>query len=517
MPSGVQDDSYGQRLNSIDWQDLYTRKGGYLMFEDLKAQWKALLDVDYVFIDSRTGHTDVGNICTRQLPDAVCVLFFPNEQNLLGLQRVVSNIKRDKELRGKEITLHFVTSNVPELDDEDQILENRFRRFSESLGYKELSATIHHYNSLALLNQVIFTAERPRSRLASEYRQLCHSIRQANPEDRQGALHFLRSVGSLKRGSVFSAASVDERLDQIAFAHSDDGEVLYRLANLKRQQGHHSQALSLVNDAVVSGYANAEALLFRAELQMLQGEPEAALVDLRAVLSRPDANYFDVSRVTHWLHRVSPKDLVNLPQSEAFLSLDCDSQLGIANNLLWGNESLLAAREILNNLFVDRTVDGKLREAVLGTLVLCLIGLREFESAIKAIDEGSIGSLKMDVAFNRAMASWGTKGRIDKASFESVMALSKLSSPKNPTANYRQCMGISYWAVGGIEEARTQISQSRQICMVRDRNEFSAWRFQYATPAEFLADLDEVERMIDGSDILPKFLVDEAEPESGDD
>ena len=53
------------------------------------------LEPDYVLIDSRTGHNEVGGICTRQLPDAVTILFFPNEQNLFGLKKVVSDIRNE--------------------------------------------------------------------------------------------------------------------------------------------------------------------------------------------------------------------------------------------------------------------------------------------------------------------------------------------------------------------------------------------------------------------------------------
>jgi MinD-like ATPase involved in chromosome partitioning or flagellar assembly len=84
MPAGKRNREYAIRLSSIDWQSLYSIQSGYLFFEDLKEQWKAL-KFDYVLIDSRTGHTDVGGICTRQLPDAVVVMFFPNDQNLVGL------------------------------------------------------------------------------------------------------------------------------------------------------------------------------------------------------------------------------------------------------------------------------------------------------------------------------------------------------------------------------------------------------------------------------------------------
>ena len=75
--------------------ELYEKRDGYLLFEDLKAQWEQAINPDYVLIDSRTGHTDTGGICTRQLPDAVAILFFPNEQNLRGLTKVVKDIRAE--------------------------------------------------------------------------------------------------------------------------------------------------------------------------------------------------------------------------------------------------------------------------------------------------------------------------------------------------------------------------------------------------------------------------------------
>jgi hypothetical protein len=90
MPAGVQDVQYSNRLNSIDWLALYSELSGFLMFEDLKQQW-AKLRFDYVLVDSCTGHTDVGGICTRQLPDAVVLLFFPNDQNISGLREIAEN------------------------------------------------------------------------------------------------------------------------------------------------------------------------------------------------------------------------------------------------------------------------------------------------------------------------------------------------------------------------------------------------------------------------------------------
>ena len=118
-------------------------------------------------------------------------IFFPNEQNRRGLQSVVSQIR--SEVNGplkKKIDLHFVMSNVPDLDDEDEILEREIKQFEQSLGFDSPSAVIHHYDSLALLEQVTFVKERPRSRLAKEYAELALAIVRKNLEDREGALSF---------------------------------------------------------------------------------------------------------------------------------------------------------------------------------------------------------------------------------------------------------------------------------------------------------------------------------------
>ena len=57
MPSGAQRTTYAAQFNEIDWAELYEKRDGYLLFEDLKAQWESCIKPDYVLIDSRTGHT----------------------------------------------------------------------------------------------------------------------------------------------------------------------------------------------------------------------------------------------------------------------------------------------------------------------------------------------------------------------------------------------------------------------------------------------------------------------------
>ena len=303
MPSGSHDERYARRLAALDWQALYEHFDGYLLFEDLKAQWRDALEADYVLIDSRTGHTDVGGICTRQLPDAVVLLFFPNQQNLRGLTKVVRDI-RTEPTRSEEdaIDLHYVLSNVPDLDDEDETLRAITSDFQEQLGFRREPLTIHRYPSLSLLKQDIFTKDRPRSRLAREYQALATEVIRLNLADRDVALEAIR------RG-LPEAKDRRSQLEEIEKRHEDDGEVLFRLSRLHRAEEEHDRMdlamdmalaeAALVEDgaaaagedsarlldmAMDAGFHTPEAYLERADRRSSSGDTAGASQDALAAL-----------------------------------------------------------------------------------------------------------------------------------------------------------------------------------------------------------------------------------------
>ena len=262
MPAGDRSRGYNQRLLSIDWQNLYERRDGYLLFENLKAQWKKYLNPDYVLIDSRTGYTDVGEICTRQLPDAVVFMYFPNEQNLSGLSRIVRKIRDDVSKRNKNLQFYFVPSNVPDFDDENRILKKRLKEFKRNLDFDEVTTTIHHYPSLSLLNQELFTIKRPKSRLAAEYRLLTEKIQQANLKDRESAIWFLKKeieeclelddsklFGSGPTTVIIELGSdVRNKVDYIYKQHKGDIQVMDYIVNLLEQCGLDDEANFIISE-----------------------------------------------------------------------------------------------------------------------------------------------------------------------------------------------------------------------------------------------------------------------------
>lgn len=80
--------SYAARVNQFDWKSFEEYAAGSVFFEWLRRELNKV--ADFVFIDSRTGVTEMGGVCTRNLADLVVAVCAPNDQNLDGTQRVVS-------------------------------------------------------------------------------------------------------------------------------------------------------------------------------------------------------------------------------------------------------------------------------------------------------------------------------------------------------------------------------------------------------------------------------------------
>ncbi len=506
MPAGKQDEMYSQRLQAIDWRQLYFAQNGYLMFEDLKAQWAKYPAPNYVLIDSRTGYTDIGGICTKQLPHAVVVLFFPNEENLRGLTKVVDSIRMEAASpRRKTIQLHFVMSNVPDLDDEDQILANRMTRFQERLGYDRPSATIHHYNSLALLGQAIFTLERPRSRLAQEYKRLASLVTRDNPEDKEGASEFLHNL-SRRTFINISATVLEERLDAITKAHPRNPGILYGLARIRERQGRLEEAAALLGQAIEAGEVSPELLLFRAEIQQLRGASAGALEDIRRVLASQGATYFNVSRALQSLQSLNPRELESVAEAPALVSLTPEDQYQVARALAWSRDLLPVEEVILRRTAAALQDKPDQLDRVKSELVLCLIGQRRFRDAMETIGAHRPEPESMDIrnAFNYAMAEWAETKSPPRDLLQRVLDLDKTLPPRNP--NYSQCLAIVNWVTGDTEEARHRIIQTRQLLTNHPALVFSAWRYLLVPPHEFQKDLEALMNALDSKEVVPEFM-----------
>ena len=138
MPSGnrMKPDfaAYARRVLNFDWARFYTEKDGERFFEWFRQQ--LVRNWDVVLIDSRTGVTELGGVCTHHLADAVISFVATNLQNLEGSAMMARSLAHPKLVsegrKGRPLQQLFVPSRV-ELSEEDK--HDEFAgRFNDQFG-----------------------------------------------------------------------------------------------------------------------------------------------------------------------------------------------------------------------------------------------------------------------------------------------------------------------------------------------------------------------------------------------
>lgn len=96
MTSGKRDQDYPHRVLTFDWEFLFGHRNGGRFLESMRDGWRA--EYDFVLIDSRTGITDSGGICTIQLPDAIVAVFTASDQSVDGVVDVLERAQKGRQV-----------------------------------------------------------------------------------------------------------------------------------------------------------------------------------------------------------------------------------------------------------------------------------------------------------------------------------------------------------------------------------------------------------------------------------
>lgn len=80
MQAGLFDAHYASRVNRFDWEELFNLAPTLIT----ALAERLARDYSFVLVDSRTGHTDIKDICTTLLPDKLVLVFTPNQQSIRG-------------------------------------------------------------------------------------------------------------------------------------------------------------------------------------------------------------------------------------------------------------------------------------------------------------------------------------------------------------------------------------------------------------------------------------------------
>ena len=508
---------YTQMLNDIDWQELYEHQSGYLMFEDMRRQWQQYQGpgFDYVLIDSRTGHTDVGGICTRQLPNAVVVMFVPNNQNIDGLVPIVRSIEQEKGRGGRDIELLFCASNVPDLDDERDILSELLKSAEQKLGYSKLAGMINHYSSLEVLKQTAFVKRRATSKLSRQYKMLNAEIIKKNLEDADGVTAALESMPAEYerahvRGDNVALDNIRTRVTQIRALHPRDGKIALQVSRVFARMGDTPNELAALTTAIDTGYETTRARSYKAQAFMTLGMIAEAKVDFHDVLSSPSAKPFDILPALYSLHAID-EDWSHV-FSNAFQRIDATPPI---LNLLavWletRRELLPMVADKMQDLLSSDLLNERDLAMVRNHLTLSLIGTGQYDAAIALLSPvgGTLASTFAD-GFNLAMAHWGRDDRPPVEQFK-VYANLRIPLSMRDNANVHQCLALSHAISGEPDQALEELTLARRE--ISTSLTFSCWQFLNVDGAAFQRDIDAMEAVVRAGNVLVPPFFEEIRP-----
>jgi len=130
LSAGRQNRDYSAAVCSLDWDNFYDRLGGGRFFRAMRDDMK--LRYDYVLIDSRTGLSDVADICTIELPDILAVCFTLSDQSIEGAANVARQISgryRDRKIRVLPVPMRIEDGEKEKLDIGRALARMKFEGF----------------------------------------------------------------------------------------------------------------------------------------------------------------------------------------------------------------------------------------------------------------------------------------------------------------------------------------------------------------------------------------------------
>lgn len=134
VSAGRQNRDYSDTVSYFDWDNFYDRLGGGRFFDALRTDMKA--NYDYVLIDSRTGLSDIADICTVQFPDILVDCFTLNDQNIDGASSIARHIAQryhQRNIRILPVPMRIEDGEKEKLDIGHALARMKFEGFPPGL------------------------------------------------------------------------------------------------------------------------------------------------------------------------------------------------------------------------------------------------------------------------------------------------------------------------------------------------------------------------------------------------
>lgn len=99
--AGRHNPDYATSVTGLNWDNFYNRLGGAFFFDALREDMKR--HYDWTLIDSRTGISDVAEICTIHLPDVLVDCFTLSDQGIDGAATVATRVRGYEGRRARRV------------------------------------------------------------------------------------------------------------------------------------------------------------------------------------------------------------------------------------------------------------------------------------------------------------------------------------------------------------------------------------------------------------------------------
>ncbi len=134
LTPGKIDNDYFNKVSLLNLDSFYSERNGGVLIEYIRNEWKQTYD--FILIDSQTGITDIGGICTVQLPDILALFFTATDQALQGAVKVAKNANLNRQ---KLPVDRFSLQSLPvvcrfDKGKEKERPEKWLKRFAENLS-----------------------------------------------------------------------------------------------------------------------------------------------------------------------------------------------------------------------------------------------------------------------------------------------------------------------------------------------------------------------------------------------
>jgi cellulose biosynthesis protein BcsQ len=123
IPAGdYTDPSYYSTLSKVKWEQFSSTEPGIRFCLELTQKIERAFGADVLIIDSRTGLTETGGLCTQVFPDTVLLFTCTSRESLAGIQRVYSRIKNSpivmRRHHGRnQLDVRIIVTRIPHPPD----------------------------------------------------------------------------------------------------------------------------------------------------------------------------------------------------------------------------------------------------------------------------------------------------------------------------------------------------------------------------------------------------------------